>query len=151
MNDHDEAVSLHRYALIAEAVSNRVSSAERGALVRDLARLAHPHPDGGTRVYSRGTLDRWIRAYRANGLAGLRSVTRSDAGGVRRNPSLIDEACALRAELPARSAAQIVSRRHGRSGVTRRHGRTSAGSPMCWSALSSLIPVLAAAAGPGCS
>ncbi len=30
MNDHDEAVSLHRYALIAEAVSNRVSSAERG-------------------------------------------------------------------------------------------------------------------------
>ena len=116
MNDHDEAVALHRYALIAEAVSDRVSPAERGALVRDLARLAHTHPDGGTRCYSRGTLDRWIRAYRAHGLAGLRPVTRSDAGGVRANPGLIDEACALRAELPVRSAAQIaeiVSRRHG--------------------------------------
>lgn len=116
MNDHDEAVALHRYALIAEAVSDRISAAERGALVRDLARLAHPHPDGGTRTYARGTLDRWIRAYRADGLAGLRPRARSDAGGVRGNPGLIDEACALRAELPARSAAQIaeiVSRRHG--------------------------------------
>jgi putative transposase len=116
VNDHDEAVALHRYALIAEAVSDRVSPAERGALVRDLARLAHPHPDGGTRTYSRGTFDRWIRAYRAEGLAGLRPAPRSDAGGVRRNPGLIDEACALRAELPTRSAAQIaeiVSRRHG--------------------------------------
>src|ERR1035441_1726885 len=95
MNDHDEAVALHRYALIAEAVADRVSPAERGALVRDLARLSHRHPDGGTRCYSRGTLDRWIRAYRADGLAGLRPVTRSDAGGVRGNGALIDEACTL--------------------------------------------------------
>jgi putative transposase len=116
MNDHDEAVALHRYGLIAEAASDRISAAERGALVRDLARLARPHPDGATRCYSRGTLDRWIRAYRADGLDGLRPVSRSDSGGVRANPHLIDEACALRAELPARSAAQIaeiVSRRHG--------------------------------------
>ncbi len=116
MNDHDETVSLHRYALIAEAVSDRISGAERGMLVRDLARVAHVHTDGGTRTYSRGTLDRWIRAYRADGLAGLRPATRSDAGGVRGNPALIDEACALRVEVPARSAAQIaeiVSRRHG--------------------------------------
>ena len=116
MNDHDEAIALHRYALIAEAVTERISAAQRGAMVRALARGEHPHPDGGTRTYARGTLDRWIRAYRSAGLGGLAPVKRSDSGGVRANAALIDEACALRAELPARSAAQIadiVGRRHG--------------------------------------
>lgn len=116
MNDRDEAVALHRYALIAEAVGADVTPAERGAMVRALAGVAHPHPDGGTRTYARGTLDRWIRAYRHQGLAGLAPRQRSDVGAVRANAELIDQACALRAEVPTRSAAQIaeiVSRRAG--------------------------------------
>lgn len=114
--DHAEAVALFRFSLIAEAVSPSISAAERGLIVRGLASFAHQHPDGTMRTYSRGTLDRWVRAYRARGLAGLMPVPRSDTGAVRRHPELLAEAAALRAELPARSSgaiADILLRRHG--------------------------------------
>ena len=47
------------------------SAAERGQLVRELASQAYEHPDGSSWTYSRGTLDRWVRAYRDHGLDGL--------------------------------------------------------------------------------
>jgi putative transposase len=102
-----EATALFRYRVVAEALGPRLSPAERGWIVRELARQAHEHPDGSQRQYSRGTLDRWIRAYREQGLDGLKPDPRSDLGAVRRHPELLDEACALRVELPTRSAAQI--------------------------------------------
>ena len=102
-----EATALFRYRVIADAIGPRLSPAERGWLVRELARQVHEHPDGSQRQYSRGTLDRWIRAYREQGLDGLRPDPRADLGAVRRHPELLDEACALRVELPTRSAAQI--------------------------------------------
>ena len=101
-------IALFRYHLIAEALSPHLTPAERGWLVRDLASRAHPHPDGGVRAYSRNTFDRWIRAYREQGLDGLRPVKRADSGSVRRHPELISEAAALRAEVPGRSAAHIA-------------------------------------------
>jgi hypothetical protein len=58
-----EATALFRYRVIAEAIGPRLSPADRGRLVRELARQLHEHPDGSQRQYSRGTLDRWIRAY----------------------------------------------------------------------------------------
>ena len=103
-----EAIALFRFSLIAEAANPRTTSAERGLIVQGLASFAHAHPDGTMRTYSRGTLDRWVRAYRAGGLDGLRPVGRSDTGVVRRHPELLDEAAALRAELPSRSAAAIA-------------------------------------------
>jgi putative transposase len=109
-------VALHRWAVIAEATSDRISLAERGVLVRAIANRRHTHPDGSSRRYSRGTIDRWIRAWRAGGLEGLRPSPRSDAGTVRAHPELAEEAVALRLELPSRSAAQIASillHRHG--------------------------------------
>ncbi len=102
-----EATALFRYRVIAAAIGPRLSPAERGWLVRELARQVHEHPDGSQRQYSRGTLDRWIRAYREQGLDALRPDPRADLGAVRRHPELLDEACALRVELPTRSAAQI--------------------------------------------
>ena len=103
-----EAVALFRFSLIAEAANPRTSSAERGLIVQGLASFAHEHPDGTMRTYSRGTLDRWVRAYRARGLDGLRPMARLDTGVVRRHPELAAEAAALRAELPSRSAAAIA-------------------------------------------
>ncbi len=111
-----EKIALHRWAVIAEATSDRLSAAERGALVRRIAGQAHSHPDGHSRHYSRATIDRWIRAWRKAGLAGLRPSVRSDAGTVRAHPELAEQAAALRLELPARSAAQIATilfHRHG--------------------------------------
>ena len=57
-NRQQQDIALHRWAVIAEAASDRLSAAERGALVRQIAARAHTHPDGSPRQYSRGTIDR---------------------------------------------------------------------------------------------
>jgi putative transposase len=115
-HDHHEQVALHRWAVIAEATSDRLTAAERGAVVRRIAARTHAHPDGSERRYSRGTIDRWARAWRAGGLGALKPTQRADTGAVRSHPELVNEAAALRLELPSRSAAQIASilfHRHG--------------------------------------
>lgn len=106
--DPAEELSLWRYHLIAEALDRRIGSKERGLIVRRLAGEEHVGPDGQPHAVSRNTLDRWIRAYRQHGLAGLRDRPRSDQGGVRRHAALIQEAVQLRLEQPARSAAHIA-------------------------------------------
>jgi putative transposase len=117
--DHkgQEEVALHRWAVIAEAASGRLTPAERGAVVRQIAAQPHTYPDGSPRRYSRGTIDRWIRAWRAGGLEALRPSPRADTGAVRAHPELFREAAALRLELPSRSAAQIASILYHRHGV----------------------------------
>ena len=50
--DHKEQVALHRWAVIAEATSDRLSPQERGAVVRQIAARTHAHPDGSDRRYS---------------------------------------------------------------------------------------------------
>ena len=104
--DPAEALALWRYHLIAEALDPRLSGRERGLLVRRAAG-EHATPAGEIRPVSRNTLDRWIRRYRADGLAGLRDQPRSDRGSARLDPALLDEAIRLRLEAPARSAAHI--------------------------------------------
>jgi putative transposase len=116
-DDPAEQVALFRYRVIAEPANPRLSPAERGRIVRALAAAAHLAPDGTMRAFARGTLDRWIAAYQANGLDGLRPAKRSDAGVVRRHPELLAEAAALRAERPARSAAHIADILRARHGI----------------------------------
>src|SRR5258708_23219950 len=117
--DHkaQEEIALHRWAVIAEAAAAGRSAAERGALARQVAARSHAHPDGSSRRYSRGTVDRWIRAWRKGGLEALKPSPRADTGVVRAHPELFAEATALRLELPGRSAAQIASILYHRHGV----------------------------------
>ena len=115
--DRQEQVALHRWAVIAEATSDRLSPAERGALVRQIASRIHAGPDGSDRRYSRGTIDRWIRAWRSGGLDALKPTQRADTGVVRAHPELFGEAAALRLEIPSRSAAQIASILYYRHGI----------------------------------
>src|SRR5947209_6978632 len=118
--DHkeQEQIALHRWAVIAEAAGEQLTAGERGALARQIAARDHPHPDGSRRRYSRGTIDRWLRAWRAGGLEALRPAPRADTGVVRAHPELFAEAAALRLELPGRSAAQIASILYHRHGIT---------------------------------
>ncbi|MGC8634885.1 MAG: helix-turn-helix domain-containing protein, partial [Candidatus Limnocylindrales bacterium] len=114
--DPAEARALWRYHLIAEALDPKLGPRERGLLVRRMAAAAHTGPDGEPRTVSRNSLDRWIRRYRAEGLAGLHDQPRSDQGSARIDPALLDLAIRLRLEQPARSAAhigEIVRTRHG--------------------------------------
>ena len=113
--DPAEALALWRYHLIAEALDPKLSGRERGLLVRQIAG-EHVSPGGDPRAVSRNTLDRWIRRYRSDGLAGLHDQPRSDRGSARLDPALLDEAIRLRLEAPARSAAhiaEIIRARHG--------------------------------------
>ncbi|HTX01840.1 MAG TPA: DDE-type integrase/transposase/recombinase [Acidimicrobiales bacterium] len=115
-DDLAEKIALHRFSVIAEAVNERLSASERGVAVRAAAARRHSHPDGAERRYSRGTIDRWLRSWRAGGLEALKPSPRADAGTVRAHPELLEEACALRLELKSRSAAQIariILARHG--------------------------------------
>jgi putative transposase len=112
-----EQIALHRWAVIAEAANGKLTGRERGALVRQVAARPHSHPDGSQRTYSRVTIDRWLRAWRAGGLDALKPAERSDAGVVRSHPELFAEAAALRLELPGRSAAQIASILYHRHGI----------------------------------
>ncbi|HUP71400.1 MAG TPA: DDE-type integrase/transposase/recombinase [Acidimicrobiales bacterium] len=114
--DPAEAIAFFRFHLIAEAANPAISAAERGLIIKGLASFAHQHPDGTQRSYSRGILDRWVRAYRAAGLAGLAPNPTIRHRGGAPPPELLAEAAALRAEVPARSSgaiADIIWRRHG--------------------------------------
>lgn len=105
--DPAEQIALFRYRVIAEALDERLTPAQRGLLVRELAGRAHELPDGTRKQLSRASLDRWLRAYRESGLEGLRPRPRSDQGAVRKQPELLEEACRLRREAAGRSAEQI--------------------------------------------
>lgn len=104
----DEArreIALFRYALVRQAADEQLSPAERGRLVRDLAARDHQGPDGDRVRVGRSTLDRWIRAYRADGFDGLVPAPRV------RSPltptEVLDLAVRLKREQPRRTAAQI--------------------------------------------
>src|SRR5260370_5606252 len=94
-NRQQEQVALHRWAVIAEAASGALTPAERGALVRQVAAPAHTHPDGTARRYSRGTIDRWPRAWRSGGLGALQPSAPAAAGPVRAPPQPFRAAPAL--------------------------------------------------------
>src|SRR6204780_3623854 len=117
--DHkgQEQIALHRWAVIAEAAGPQRTAAGRGARPRQIAARAHAHPDGSSRRYSRGTIDRWLRAWRKGGLDALKPWPRADTGVVRADPGLSAEAAALPLALPGRSAAQIASILYPRHGI----------------------------------
>ncbi|HEY5274116.1 MAG TPA: DDE-type integrase/transposase/recombinase [Acidimicrobiales bacterium] len=99
-------IALFRYALVRGAADEKLSTRERGRLVRLLSETTHTGPDGTPVAVSRPTIDRWIRAYRSGGFAALtptprRVEPRTPAG-------LLMLACDLRREDPARTAAHIA-------------------------------------------
>lgn len=115
-SDPSERTALCRYLAIAEAVGVELEPAQQRQLLKERASLVHELPDGSRREYSPATLRRWLRLYQERGLDGLRPQRRRDQGSVRAHAELIEEACRLRRELPARSANQIsriLELRHG--------------------------------------
>ena len=115
-HDRAEQVALFRFAVISAAVSDRLSPAERGVIVRGLAARTWTTPEGVERCFSRGSIDRWLVAYRRDGLPGLRPVPRSDRGRARSQARWLQEAERMRRAIPTRSSAKIVD------GIARAHG-----------------------------
>lgn len=101
-----QAIGLFRYQLICPALDPGLSTKARGRLVRQIAAREHSDPFGARVRYSRDTLDRWIRRYRAGGFDELIPSPRSVAA--RTDTATLELAAALKRENPARTAAQVA-------------------------------------------
>lgn len=103
--ERGHAVGLFRYQLICPALDKDLSTKARGRLVREIAAREHTDPFGTRVRYSRDTLDRWIRRYRAGGFVELIPSPRSSAP--RTDVATLELAASLKRENPARTAAQV--------------------------------------------
>jgi putative transposase len=101
-----QQVALFRYQLICPALDPGLSTKARGRIVRAIAAGTHIGPFGGQHSYSRDTLDRWIRRYRAGGFDALSPSLREP--GSRIDTEVLDLAVALKRENPERTAAQVA-------------------------------------------
>jgi putative transposase len=106
MNEAQRDVALFRYSLIREAADESLTTRQRGHLVRQLAAREHLGPKDRRIRVRRGTIDRWIRAYRAGGFEALAPESR--AGEPVTEKRLLDLAEALKREVPRRTAAQVA-------------------------------------------
>ncbi len=101
-----QQVALFRYQLICPALDPDLSTKARGRIVRAIAARTHSGPFGGQHCYSRDTLDRWIRRYRAGGFDALAPSIRQP--GTRLDTEVLELAAALKRENPDRTAAQVA-------------------------------------------
>jgi len=98
-------IALFRYALIRQAADPALSTRQRGVVIRALAQAEHTGPLGRPVRYSRESLDRWVRAWRAGGFEALLPAGRN--AEPRTDPAVLELAAALKREVPARTAAQV--------------------------------------------
>ena len=103
--EHRDNIALFRYQVIRGAADPSLSTRQRGPLVRALALVDHPWPYGGTRRFSRESLDRWIKAWHRDGFDGLKPDERATAPGT--DPSILLLAESLKREKPNRTTAQV--------------------------------------------
>jgi transposase len=98
---------LFRYSLTREAADRRLSTKQRGRLVRVLAEREHVGPSGAPVRVSRATIDRWIRDWRRGGFDALVPSPRRVAP---RTPAeVLGLAVALKKEVPARTTVQVAA------------------------------------------
>ena len=101
------AVGLFRYSLIREVADARLSTKQRGRLVRALAEREHVGPFGAPVRVSRETIDRWIRDWRRGGFDAL--VPNARRVSPRTPAEVLDLAAALKGEVPERTAVQVAA------------------------------------------
>lgn len=98
---------LFRHRLIAEAAA--APKGARAALLRAVAAQTHTAPDGREVHVTLRTLQRWLKAYRASRLVGLRRKVRKDKGLLRAlTEAAVTDAIARRAEENRRSTPTII-------------------------------------------
>lgn len=108
--DQRQEVALFRYQVIAPLVTAALNRVQYGRALQELTRQEFSFGEQSGLRISRRTIQRWVHAYREHGLSGLEPAVRSDKH-VRKAiaPSLLDQAIALRREVPGRSVEQIIA------------------------------------------
>jgi len=102
-------IALFRYTLIAPLLGRPLERGEIGAHLKAVAAQTHRIPYSKRTTLDDETLWRYLAAYRQGGFEALKPQPRADAGKSRRIPeALIQQAIALRQEVPTRSANTII-------------------------------------------
>ena len=107
-DDPRRAKALARYHIISAYLALDPPRGERTALLEQLAARSWTGPDGVPMKPAAETLRRWVRLYRQGGLDALTDAPRTDRGASALTPEQIEIACALKAEVPARSLNRIL-------------------------------------------
>ena len=108
------AVGLFRYSLVCEAADTRLSTRQRGRLVRAIAEREHEGPFGQPVRVSRATIDRWLRDWRRGGFDAL--VPTPPKVSPRTPADVLELAVALKKEVPERTAVQVAAILRAHSG-----------------------------------
>jgi transposase InsO family protein len=101
------AIGLFRYSLISEPADPKLSTKQRGRLVRAIAAREHDGPFGQPVRVSRPTLDRWLRDWRRGGFDAL--VPTPPKVSPRTPGEVLELAVALKKEVPQRTAVQVAA------------------------------------------
>lgn len=115
-DDPQVRVALARWQVIAAATDERLTPAERGLLLSEIAAQVHRDAAGRPFRVTVRTLYRWLAGWRAKGFEGLMPTGRGDAGTFKADAAVLELAAALRREAPARSAvhiAEVIARTRG--------------------------------------
>lgn len=122
-NDPRQEVALERYRMIAPLLEPGVEKAEMAARRQEI--LSHG-PTGHGRAMTERTLRRYLEAYRKEGFLGLYPKPRKDQGCPRALPEeLLEQAMALKSELPQRSVRKIVEILEGEGRVKEGQAKAS--------------------------
>ncbi len=103
--EHRDNIALFRYQVIRAVADPSLSTRQRGPMVRELAGRDHLWPFGGTRRFSRETLDRWIKAWHLGGFDALKPEERACTPYT--DSTVLTLAESLKREKPNRTAAQV--------------------------------------------
>jgi putative transposase len=99
-------VALFRYELIQDVIDVRLSTKQRGPMVRAIAAREHVDPFGATVRVSRQTIDRWCRWWKGGGFTAL--VPRPARVTPRTPAEVLDLAAATKRENLVRRATQVA-------------------------------------------
>jgi transposase InsO family protein len=110
MNEqHRNEVAAFRFGLIAPVVQRNLHPGERYALLRDIAAQSYTIPGSEKTKVSVRSLERYLKAYEAEGFAALKPKERTKGGSLKHaNPAILQRALELRKELASRSVEQII-------------------------------------------
>jgi len=108
--DKRQETALFRYQVIAPLVTQEWNRVQYGLLLQEVARQEYSFGERSGLRIGRRTIQRWVQLYRQQGLAGLEPAVRSNKH-VRKvvAPSVLDQAIALRREVPGRSVEQVIA------------------------------------------
>ena len=120
-----QAVALMRYSAIAPLITGlQEDYPSRDAFFRDVSVKGSTAPDGSSKHYAPGTIEKWYYSYKESGFDGLLPSGRSDLGKPRKlDDALREQIRYLKSNYPRMSAAAIFRQLRENGSIT--HGEVS--------------------------